>query len=83
MTRTPRRQEPARTADMSGNTNQEPVPENGSMIPPGILDAAFEAMQEAGILDEECLLRKVETEAGVEWWLMDDQGELIEVFWLG
>ena len=61
---------------MSRNLNPEPISVNDSMIPPSIRDALFE------IMEEEYLLYKVETDAGVEWWLMDGYGELIEAFWV-
>lgn len=67
---------------MSENTSAEPIPVNDSPIPAGILDAAFEFMRESGIIDVECLLHEVETDTGAEWWLIDDQAELIEAFWL-
>lgn len=27
-------------------------------------------------------LSRVETDTGIEWWLLDSEGELIEAFWL-
>lgn len=54
----------------------QPIPLNHSLVPDEIRNAVLELLSEG---DE---LHRVPTDDRIEWWLLDDEGELTEAFWL-
>lgn len=53
-----------------------PIPVDHTLVPEAIRQAVWEIRQ----LGDN--LHRVVTDDGVEWWLLDAEGELIEVFWI-
>lgn len=55
---------------------EQPIPLDHPLVPEEIRVAAEERIEGGE------QLHRVPTDDGVEWWLLDDEGELAEVFWL-
>ncbi|MEI8573077.1 hypothetical protein U737_05345 [Methylomonas sp. LW13] len=53
-----------------------PVPLDHPEIPPLILEAVLQYWQPGYVL------HRMVTKQGLEWWLLDTEGGLIEAFWL-
>ncbi|HET7662101.1 MAG TPA: hypothetical protein VFK31_00545 [Rhodanobacteraceae bacterium] len=53
-----------------------PISLDHSLVPPAIAAAVREMFQPGDVL------HRVSTDKGVEWWLFDAEGELVETFWL-
>jgi hypothetical protein len=54
----------------------EPIPLDHPLVPPPIALAVRQIFQPGDAL------HRVPTNKGLEWWLLDSNGELIEAFWL-
>ncbi len=51
-----------------------------SLLDPSLPSCIREALIEVMANDD--VIFRVETDKGIEWWLMDKDGELIESFWV-
>ncbi|HIJ23745.1 MAG: hypothetical protein HON68_11020 [Gammaproteobacteria bacterium] len=55
---------------------EQPIPLDHPLVPEEIRVAVMEYLS----LGDQ--LHRVPTDSGVEWWLLDDEGELIDAFWV-
>lgn len=53
-----------------------PVDPDDPRIPPAIREAVLERISFGDVL------HRVVTDNGIEWWLISDEGEFIDAFWL-
>lgn len=53
-----------------------PIPPDHPLVPEPIRAGA------ARRLDQGCLLHRVQTRHRIEWWILDPDGELIDILWL-
>jgi hypothetical protein len=56
--------------------DETPIPPDHPLVPDEIRDAVMPYCN-AG-----CTLHRTQTRTGIEWWLIDTDGELVDAFWL-
>ncbi|WP_395620906.1 hypothetical protein [Dokdonella sp.] len=56
--------------------DETPIPLDHYLVPEEIRHAVQSCWFDG------CSLHRTQTRTGIEWWLLDDTGELIEAFWI-